>query len=377
MNELALLVGSNPLPNVLAALVLKPSKIWLFYSKDTEDAMRSIKDTLKTKLKLKNKDFEEKHIPNPFSAKSVVDILNSSSLPKEIHLNYTGGTKVMSAQARMYMNQRRDQCSYIVERDSALVYDTDRKEYFKDHNIKLSLDELFTMHGINPKEKNKKNSPDDETIDYLMEYSLKGRESLDFLHSIHYDNKKHKLKNVTDARKNALNLSDVINSRFGFENFPDDTMNSKPYEDWCKLFKGTWLEHWVLNTIKKIIPDEYHDENYLRQSVYCIFPSGRNFEIDIVLIVGHRLYAISCTTSYGLSECKLKLFEVAYRAKQLGGDLARSALICFADKDMNKLESDVDQIWDSDNKPIVFGKRHLESWFKTNRFKELKKWLQS
>src|SRR5262249_53537143 len=57
-----------------------------------------------------------------------------------------------------------------------------------------------------------------------------------------------------------------------------------------------------------------------------------NFEFDMAAVRGHQLFALTCSNraedkgSY--SALKHKLFEALLRARQIGGDEARVALVC-------------------------------------------------
>src|SRR5690606_10157904 len=90
-------------------------------------------------------------------------------------------------------------------------------------------------------------------------------------------------------------------------------------------------------------------------------PVKTEFEVDVALIRGHRLYVVSCTTAQEKALCKSKLFEVAMRARHMGGDLARSALVCLRD-DVGQLRSDIASVWDAPNGPAVFGLADLREW---------------
>ena len=123
-----------------------------------------------------------------------------------------------------------------------------------------------------------------------------------------------------------------------------------------------------------------------RQGVHCTLPSGREFEVDVVLVRGHRLFLISCTTDTTLAQCKSKLFEVAMRARQLGGDLARSALVCLIDGTNEKgplvdqLRHDVAGVWEAPNTPRVFGAADLREWAGLHDepdLRTLRDWLES
>jgi len=118
----------------------------------------------------------------------------------------------------------------------------------------------------------------------------------------------------------------------------------------------------------------------------CVRENGRHFEIDVAVVRGHRLYVISCTQSARLADCKGKLFEVSMRARQLGGDLARSAVVCLlngSDKKgpyVDQLRHDIEDIWDAPNTPKVFGFDDLREWSGIAGgagVESLKKWLES
>jgi hypothetical protein len=98
------------------------------------------------------------------------------------------------------------------------------------------------------------------------------------------------------------------------------------------------------------------------------------------------LYVLSCTTDSKKARCKSKLFEVAMRARQMGGDLARSALVCFLDGGdasgpyVDQLRSDIASLWEAPNVPAVFGLADLREWAGVGgkpNFASLREWLES
>ena len=87
---------------------------------------------------------------------------------------------------------------------------------------------------------------------------------------------------------------------------------------------------------------------------------------------GYQLFGISCTTSASHKELKQKLFEAYIRAKQLGGDESRVALVsrCTA-KDCEELKKELSLVVE-DRKIEVFGIDDLdEKRFAT----KLKLWI--
>ncbi len=81
------------------------------------------------------------------------------------------------------------------------------------------------------------------------------------------------------------------------------------------------------------------------------------------MVRGHRSYFISCTTDTTKALCKSKLFEIAVRSQQLGGDLARAALVCLADDNtVAALHADVDDMWGASNTTRAFGLSDIRTW---------------
>jgi len=115
-------------------------------------------------------------------------------------------------------------------------------------------------------------------------------------------------------------------------------------------------------------------------------PPPSEFEIDVALIRGHRLHVVSCTIDRRKPLCKSKLFEVAMRARQMGGDLARSALVSLLEGGdakgayVEQLRADIASVWDAPNVPRVFGLADLREWAGTTgapNLSSLQDWLDS
>jgi hypothetical protein len=320
-NHLVLLVGSNPLPNYLATLVLHPTSVQLLYTKQTED----IKDKLRSALerRLPNLKVSGTYVENDGTdAQSVRDACRS--LPGNAHLHYTGGTKIMAANARLAFLDRDgkdDQASYLDERNGVLRYDNGDQTELLHQNLKLKLDDILSLHGI-----------------------IKQPES----------KSKPRVEEAIATAESVLKEGKACSS------------------------SGDWLEVWTGEKVKCILNKQPEI------GLNCKRENGREFEIDVVIIHGHRLYVISCTTKTNLSGCKPKLFEVAMRARQLGGDLARSALVCLLcgsdpkGAKIDQLRHDVADVWGAINTPQVFGQDDLKEWAgiagKPNT-NSLKKWL--
>lgn len=115
------------------------------------------------------------------------------------------------------------------------------------------------------------------------------------------------------------------------------------------------LEIYTYQALRAVIP-EHHD---VRHSVCAIDrTSSAAFELDVAAVLGYQLIAVSCTMSLDRHTCKRKGFEVIHRARQLGGDQARSILVCpLSPEQASQLENDLsDEIAAGSDRPFkVYG----------------------
>ena len=101
----------------------------------------------------------------------------------------------------------------------------------------------------------------------------------------------------------------------------------KEIKDFCKYLDGFRLEHHVLKQIKDIT-DQNSIKDYGLNFKVPLPGTQQGFEFDVAFTRGYQLFAISVSTTSIRELCKLKLFEAYLRARQMGGDEARVALIC-------------------------------------------------
>jgi len=127
------------------------------------------------------------------------------------------------------------------------------------------------------------------------------------------------------------------------------------YQNFYDWLSGKWLEHYVLGVLNGL-----HIDLKLHERIQNIQTSGVQFEVDVVAIRGYQLFAFSCKTKSdeNRSELKLALFEAYVRARQLGGDEARVALVCCAE-DPRGLEDEIRRDFDDEGRVRVFGRKHL------------------
>lgn len=141
--------------------------------------------------------------------------------------------------------------------------------------------------------------------------------------------------------------------------------SGKP-KDWMGWLKGKWLENFVLDSLVNL-----SQSLYLQECAQNIEITGVSFEVDVIALRGYQLFAFSCSTDTRKDQLKLKLFEAYVRARQLGGDEARVALVCCSD-DPEGLEHEMRRDIDPEGRIRVFGRKHL-----ADLATHLEQWIQS
>jgi hypothetical protein len=387
--QLFLLIGSNPLPNFLAALILKPESISLFYSPETEGVKDYLRKTLKDRFG--NVFLSEKCIGDAADASKIRAAFSDEfpSFSNDAHLHYTGGTKIMAAHARMAFREiggKDEQASYLDERKAVLRFDDGYEIPESKWDFKLKIYEILGLHGIivQPvKEVHqwpsaKQDVPSDGDVKKIAEAVINNPCLANRLYNINREGGDP--RSFSDAKRCPVQIDDLV-SGMTIKQLPETAWNKDTYKKWYKFLDGGWLEHWCGDLVQDLAM-----ESEVHISVDCDRTNGRQFEIDVALVRGHRLYVISCTTDTKIGLCKSKMFEVAMRARQLGGDLARCALVSMLHGSdikgpyIDQLRSDVADIWDASNTPRVFGLDDLREWMGIHgkpNVGTLQQWLES
>ena len=352
-DTLILLVGSNPLPNYLAAMALKPSQVRLVHSDETRRPKERLHAALSADFGSGTIIDGDAYVNDPFSASAVADkVLDLIASGNSAHLHYTGGTKVMSAHALKAFYKKGGQpenASYLDEAKACLRFDDGRSRSLSDCGVSLTLDRIFQLHDIQqgkPRER-----PGDEWIDRVTTAELK-------------------------AKGSSKEIADL----------PDK-------DKWRLFIDGEWLEEWVRLRIQGLLPDGYDMAN-LVAGVQCVRgTSRRKLEVDIAFVHNYRTFLISCATSNDLKRCKAKAFEIGVRSRQMAGDLARSAVVCLLDgvdnndgrKFVDLLRDDVQDAWGCDNQILrsttrIYGREDVLDWsghYGSPNLGSLKEWLES
>ena len=406
VDHLLLLVGGNPLPNAVAGLLQgkQDGRISLICSAETAVIAQRLQIWLKEKGGFR--------LPNLYQ----VDEVNAGTISREIRrslqagegkagLNYTGGTKAMAVHAyrvaEMWAEENempRPLFSYLDARSLAMVIDPvvpERGEAshatYVGRSVEIKVEDLITLHGWSLQ----KNSPTVTAVLPQTAYALAqvqaneaGRQAWlrwlkEELEANCRRENKNDWKSKTELNKQRLNwpaatdsqlqaVTTALQQELGVTgetlSIQEATMASgeKQPKNFCGWLHGKWLEHFVL-TILQNLPEAVH----LHQAVQNIETREVQFDVDIAAMRGYQLFAISCSTSHTKGILKSKLFEAYIRARQIGGDEARIALICCSDDPLT-LEREMQRDWDRDGRIRVFGREHL-----LTLSEELTWWIQS
>lgn len=347
-------------------------------------------------------------------------------------LNYTGGTKAMAAHAYQALLSPDDKdltiqlnpapvFSYLDSRSLKILIDQTNNPIPLDipkEPLELSLEKLFELHGLSlskppktevpPKKPYKIDVTLPELVEAIVKNNLAWREwcknklyiegrQREEIAKVTKDNeteiyfkfgnwKHHKeLRNASFSiaglpeeiisimqQKDMLDPDNKLSIQHlkGLNIFPKPSKNEKIPEEICKWFEGIWLEDYVLQQLKTIEIECLIDINDIGMSFN--FPDKADiafFEFDVALLRGYQLFAISCTTDNTDNLCKSKLFEAYRRARLMGGDEARVALVCYSEKPNKIKQSFMSQI--DDPKVSVFGSGDI-----ADLSEKLKTWIQ-
>ncbi len=394
-DHLILLVGSNPLPNWVAGKVLvKPNgKIYLVHSSKTEPIAIKLAEKF-------NEAYGEECCPEA----NLRDLGRDASSPEKVYkkiegilnelrtkiknstqtvgLHYTGGTKVMSVQGYEAVLRQEQSltviCSYLDAETLSLVVVGGKG--LPDNwiplgdSVKVSVEELMELH------RNEFNKLPKKATTRLIKVS----HPLINIHTVKSYHAEWRcwcnsyLKSDKPADLNPVQLPtspNLVNVRTflqqenpALRSFSLEEIGKvygfagKAIKNLAKWFDGEWLDDYTLQTLLQL-----KDELGLYQPGQDY--DTKLFQFDVATTRGYQLFAFSCTTSDDKGLCKSKLFEAYIRAQQMGGDEAKTALVCCYD-DVAKLEGDLSLEFGAKDKIKVFGradlphlKTRLKAWF--------------
>jgi hypothetical protein len=381
IDSLILLVGSNPLPNYLAAMALRPSKIHLVHSGETKGPKDRLHVALSEDLGESATIDGDAFVDDPFSA-SVVGAKVHDLIAKcnAAHLHYTGGTKVMSAHAlkAFYENGGRpEDASYLDEAQARLRFDGNLpSRSLSEYGVTLTLDRILQLHGVTQKTRSPVDGGPGQGDVQSIATAVFQRPQL--ASCLYGERKRLEDGSFSDAKATPCNTNDY-GLAFSASVIPAEGMSKKCYEAWRDFIGGEWLEDWIAAKVRAI---GLVNDPEITVGVNCTRDgTNRPFEVDVAVICAQRSYFISCTTDMTRSLCKSKAFEILVRSRHMGGDLARSALVSLLQGNVvTELQADIADAWGSANAARVFGLEDMKNWsghYGSPNPGSLREWLES
>jgi len=336
-SDLILLIGTNPLPNFVAARYFLKNvdalkRIWMICSEDNKNiGQRGTKKYAENLQKIIRKEDDKvkfgeiKYIKNVNNKMIIVECAQnlleqlSNKQVENAHLFYTGGTK--SEVVHTYNTFDNYQSinftfSYLSARNFRIYFDD--HEYPSDDLrkiIKLGLEDLLFLHNYSLDHKREKTEFTD-TVEKFEELINNDKIS-------EFYNSKNGYRESYAFSKN--------NKDYVFNDTVKEVLATKPDDD-EKIgeFKNYITGFWFEDYIRKIIRES--NNVHYDQLLKSVEPSQEpKFELDLALMKGYQLIGISCTISSSKKTCKLKGLEVILRTRQIGGTESKAILITGID----------------------------------------------
>lgn len=398
--HLMLLVGSNPLPNAVAgSLLCKPGgEITLFHTPDSAKVARNLRIWLENKGQNVGYQVEIWDEGDPVDIYQRVILHLDDKKPVNLGLHYTGGTKAMAVHAWQAVDQWAQKNkvssttrSYLNPRTLEIVIDPSDPHHGESATrihvglaVELTIEDLMQLHGLVRKKSISKSSLPKAAL-ALAEIcsekasfnSWKQWVDKEVTRKCRFNNS---WKSEHELERENLQLfdDDRLTTAFLSENGHLD--NGIPLtqsmfgkrKHFCQWLHGLWLEDHVLSnivTISQSVDINDFAANIETTRTKNIETTLTKFEVDIVAIRGYQMFAISCTTSDNMYLLKSKLFEAYVRARQMGGDEARIALVCCSDKP-EQVEQQMASELQYEGRIRVFGQQDLP-----NIGDRLKNWI--
>jgi hypothetical protein len=249
-------------------------------------------------------------VPVPDDTDAAAVLAAVDGLPADTHLHLTGGTGAMAALAAHHWP------------GSSSWLDEDRDLLRFDDGLDVDIGDVL--------------GPGDVTFDDVL--SLAGFERRHGHHA-------HEADGPTAAEALMLLNDPAAASELADRGqLPDRTGRI-----WRRFLDGGWLETAVAARVAETMPG-YHVETGLELHR----DGGGRLELDVVALGPYRPYVISCTTSAHIDSIRSRLFEVEVRATQIGGPVARPALVCLTDEARRAVDTLVSNPWPSKARARVF-----------------------
>ena len=318
--QLIMTVGTNALPVWVAWYHLKdelaqPIEVRFIHTADTEPQ----KKLLETHCSPAS--FGRHMRTSPGNPRTVRGDIRGSILKgldeqtTDLHVHYTGGTQVMGVETvsaieeilaknpnvrldTTYLDARGESGPCLISRSRVIQPDA-RK------GINVDLNHIALLNGFTP-------------APYNHEYFVK------VVNGKEYWQREYRSAPAS-LDQNQTQQGDTALSRM--QAWKDPFINSTNFEYAAYVALKQALESIATPQANRSNYKVYHNVYVKRTGVGI---RDKEFELDVVALLGYQIVVVSCTLKTGSAAIKEKGMEVILRARQLGGDEAQAIVLCKA-----------------------------------------------
>lgn len=374
ITDLVLLIGTNPLPNLVVADYLlqkhpRLTKIWLVHSEKTQQ-QSGTNEHARNLIKLLYQRWPS-HVALASAPEMIAlsDVSMATEIYKDlekqllkrlspsglVHLNYTGGTKSMSVHVYAALHQNiRDKIefSYLDARTFRLISDNPAvmvMEADLRHHVSLSFEDMIALHGFERKNKDQDNPLTtclpvyehllqeggwhliygDEGFDrnLFMDRNDKGQLASKISRLTESNREKMALTSRNDAFMELINRMPEAYRLYRPDGTLNDSLSASHFKSAVKYIDGLWLEDYLFNLLSGKLNRPRLEFQKDWQITKPEWGGQLDFQLDVITVNGYQLTGISCTMSDEKPVCKSKGFEIIHRTRQIGGDEAKAVLV--------------------------------------------------
>lgn len=397
VDHLFLLVGANPLPNYIAAKMLAKEHVHLLYSDDQESGIPSTKryaDMLQRELRDLGLQVTMYgiHDASALNIRGQVDCIIEDLQQRvglnlaqhHVGLNYTGATKPMAVHVHRALSGLQSRhplrFSYLDPRRLSFWFDDSkvRVPVSKDE-ARLSLQTLARLHGYDLPETDAKGGPRTQPQHLPLARAILEvhKTPAGFQAWREWLNTENKTLPADSNLEPVIRVFQEMCADQGYTagNVAGALRPGTTLDNHNKWFLGQWLEELALEAIQ-LNTEAFGIQHYgaaVHPKPRWVERNDRGklvFDLDVAALIGYQLFAISCIVSQKKGgETKKHLLEAYVRARQLGGEEARVALV-YCGHDAALLERELKHKLHVDSHVKVFGLSDIE-----NLASEFKRWF--
>lgn len=360
------LVGSNPLPVLLACQALGADHVVLLPT----DQTRHRAQALEASFKADGARVTIKQLTSASEAlKIAADVLGAVEAAGDpgVHLHYTGGTKAMAVAAAVALIEKvpSGRRSYLDDVSRRLVFDDGYAVDLPPEH--LDLGEVLRLHGWSQGTSGHSDPiafDAEELVRTLVRDLASGGDRVRALRCDLRPGGQLVAKGADVPR--GLRLDGLGVPLDYLTKVASGTLSNAEAKRLGRYLTGDWLEEWVGRLLHAVTGV---------QAVVSVTTKEPEFEVDVVSGAGGRLRIISCTTDDTQSLVKGKAFEVAFRGRQFGDQTLTAVVSALPGDKGNAVSRVLASGWDSRVATEIFSVDDLVAW-QAGDLSSLRAWIE-